>query len=91
VVKQINPGLARLWLADNARQYGSNANIKLDQLSNTQFRVLDYLEAGISDNQLELLPKMSLASQQTTTDLVERLAPLISRTSSFCQIFLKLR
>ena len=87
MVKQINPGLARLWLADNARQYGSNANIKLDQLSNTQFRVLDYLEAGISDNQLELLSKMSLASQQTTTDLVERLAPLISRTSSFLPNF----
>lgn len=87
MVKQINPGLARLWLADNTKQYGSNGQLKLANLSESQLRVLDYLEAGISDNQLHLLSKMAVTDEATSRDLLDRLGPLVSRTSSFLPDF----
>jgi hypothetical protein len=73
VVRQINPGLARLWIDDTTRQYGANSEVVLANLSNAQFRALDYLETGISDNQLPLLPKMASADTDVTNGLLERL------------------
>ena len=86
-MKQINPGLARLWLADNTRQYGAHGQAKLENLSEEQHRLLDYLESGVSDNQLALLSGMALANQSTTDNLLSRLRPLISTTSSFLPDF----
>ena len=87
VVRQINPGLARLWIDDTTRQYGANSEAVLTNLSNAQWRALDFLEAGVSDNQLSLLPKMASADAETTNELIERLGPLLSRTSSFMPTF----
>jgi len=87
VVRQINPGLARLWIADTARQYGANKQLLLTNLSNEQLRALDYLETGISDNQLSLLPKMASADAGTTDDLLMRLGPLLAKTTSFMPAF----
>ena len=87
VVRQINPGLARLWIDDTTRQYGVNSEVLLANLSNEQFRALDFLETGISDNQLSLLPKMASADAETTNELIERLGPLLSRTSAFMPTF----
>lgn len=83
MVKQINPSLARLWLSDNSRQYGANNRIRLENLSEPELRVLDYLEAGIADNQLPQLHKMAGAKQDVTQSLLERISPLITKTSSF--------
>ena len=87
MVRQINPGLARLWIDDTTRQYGANSEAVLTNLSNAQWRALDFLENGVSDNQLSLLPKMASADSETTTELIERLGPLLSRTSSFMPTF----
>lgn len=87
MVRQINPGLARLWIADTTRQYGANGQALLTNLSNAQLRALDYLETGISDNQLSLLPKMASADAGTTNELLERLGPLLAKTSSFMPTF----
>jgi hypothetical protein len=87
VVRQINPGLARLWIDDTTRQYGANSEAVLTNLSNAQWRALDFLEAGVSDNQLPLLPKMASADPDTTNELIERLGPLLSGTSSFMPTF----
>ena len=83
MVRQINPSLARLWLNENTRQYGANAKYILGSLSEPELRVLEYLEHGIAESQLSQLPKMAQASDEQTMSLVERLSPLISRTSSF--------
>lgn len=83
MVRQINPSLSRLWIHSNTRQYGSARVLTLEDLTEPELRVLDYLEQGIPDNQLSLLPKMARASEQQTNNLLERLGPLIKRTSSF--------
>ena len=83
MVKQINPSLARLWLNENTRRYGVGNRITLEDLTEPEMRVLDYLEAGIADNQLEQLHKMAGANLGVTRSLIERVAPLIVRTSSF--------
>lgn len=83
MVRQINPSLARLWLSETSRQYGASAKYILESLSEPELRVLEYLELGIAENQLSQLPKMARASEEQTRTLVERLSPLISRTSSF--------
>jgi molybdopterin/thiamine biosynthesis adenylyltransferase len=83
MVKQVNPSLARLWLSDNSRRYGVNNRLTLEDLTEPEMRVLDYLEAGIADNQLAQLHKMAGAGLGVTQSLIERVAPLISKTSSF--------
>ena len=83
MVRQINPSLARLWLSENTRQYGANAKYILGSLSEPELRVLEYLEHGVAESQLSQLPKMARAGEEQTMSLVERLSPLISRTSSF--------
>ena len=83
MVRQLNPSLARLWLSDSTRQYGSDSKVVLESLTEPELRVLECLERGIPDNQLAQLPKMARASEASTKALIDRLAPLISRTSSF--------
>lgn len=83
MVKQINPSLARLWLNNQTRAYGSPNRLVLENLSEQEARVLDYLEAGIADNQLSDLPLMARADSRTTTSLLDRIGPLLQKTSSF--------
>ena len=83
MVRQLNPSLARLWLSNATRQYGSDARLVLDSLTEPELRVLEYLEQGIPDNQLAQLPKMARATEISTQRLLDRLAPLMSKTSSF--------
>lgn len=83
MVKQINPSLARLWLSDNSKQYGASSRLTLESLSEGELRVLDYLEAGVSDSQIPHLHEMAHADRAKTKSLLERVSPLITKTSSF--------
>lgn len=82
MVRQINPGLARLYTKSD-RSYGYQNGVELAGLSSGQERALDFLETGISDSQLDLLPKMSKATPQEVRDLIQRLGPMLRTTSSF--------
>lgn len=83
MVKQINPSLARLWSNENSKQYGSPSRLSLESLSEAELRVLDFLEAGVSDNQIPYLHKMAHAKKDQTQNLLERVGPLITKSSSF--------
>ena len=80
---QINPALARLWLEGNSRQYGVSVPLEIKNLSETQLRVLDYLERGVADNQARLIPKMAMATDTQVNSLIQRISPLLVKTSSF--------
>ena len=82
MVRQINPGLARLYLDSNTRQYGYRNPLILNDLSPGAQRALDYLEQGIADQQISLLPKMANANPTEVMDLVERLGGFLRQTSS---------
>ncbi|MDG2496650.1 MAG: hypothetical protein P8M68_00495 [Aquiluna sp.] len=86
MVRQINPGLARLWISESARQFGAQGKI-LNNLTPAELRLLEYLEAGISNNQIPHLPKMASADPKTTSDLLQRLNGTLSKTSSFLPQF----
>ena len=79
---QINPRLARLWLADNIRQYGYRKPLRVESLSEPQLRILDYLEAGITASQLQFLPEITRADPRVVEDLVGRLSSALSATGS---------
>ncbi len=83
MVQQINPSLARLWLSENTRQYGADGKLVLESLTEPELRLVELLERGITDNQLPQLSKMAKVSEARTRSLLQRLTPLISRTSSF--------
>lgn len=83
MVRQINPSLARLWTAENSKQYGTSARLKLNQLSEAELRVLDYLEHGVTESQFPHLAKLTKTSEGTVQDLLQRLGPLITKTSAF--------
>jgi hypothetical protein len=74
---QINPALTRLWIAENARQYGYKHSLRLDNLSPAQHRVLDYLELGVTASQLRVLPELAKASEEVVQDLLIRLDPVL--------------
>ncbi len=82
MVRQINPGLARLYLDSKTRQYGYRNPLVLTDLSPGAQRALDYLEQGIADQQLSLLPKMAGANPAEVNDLVKRLGGYLRQTSS---------
>jgi hypothetical protein len=82
MVRQINPGLARLYLDSKTRQYGYRDPLILSDLSPGAQRALDYLEQGIADQQLSLLPKMAGANPTEVNDLVQRLGGYLRQTSS---------
>lgn len=83
MVRQINPSLARLWLAPQTRAYGSPARLVLRDLTEQEHRVLDYLEAGTADNQLRDLHLMAKADSEVTKSLIERIGPMLRKTTSF--------
>lgn len=82
MVRQINPGLARLFLDSKTRQYGYRNPLILSDLSPGAQRALDFLEQGIADQQLGLLPKMASANPAEVDDLVQRLGGYLRQTSS---------
>lgn len=45
--------------------------------------MLDYLESGVADNQLQDLALMARADTSSTATLLERIGPLLRKTSSF--------
>lgn len=79
---QINPRLARLWLADDIRQYGYRSPLVLDSLTEPELRILDYLEAGITASQLDTLPEIARTDSLTVKNIVSRLAPVIIESGS---------
>lgn len=87
MVRQINPGLARLMGENGSRQYGYREPLTLSTLSPGQHRALDFLEHGIADQQLELLPKMASADPVEVKDLMQRLGSYLRATSSFLPEF----
>jgi len=82
MVRQINPGLARLYLDEKTRQYGYKNPLVLSELSAGAQRALDYLEAGVADQQVELLAKMATADSGEVSDLLARLGSYLRRSSS---------
>ena len=91
MVRQINPGLARLYRANLGRQYGyQKEKLSLDSLSLGQHRALDLLEQGVADHQLALLPKMANAPQAEVDQLLARLGGVLRTTSSFLPEFSEL-
>ena len=56
---QINPALARLWIANSTRQYGYRNFTQLTELQEDQLRVLDYLEQGLTKNQIGNLDQIA--------------------------------
>lgn len=77
VVTQINPALARLWIADNARQYGYKKALSITELSEPQQRLLDYFELGLTSSQNADLPRLAKASVEVTADLQTRLSGVL--------------
>lgn len=77
---QINPKLARLWLADNIRQYGYRNPLRIQALNESELRLLDYLEAGVTSSQLDSLPQIARVSEHAATELAARLSPVLTTT-----------
>ena len=83
MVRQINPSLSRLWLNENSRQYGANQRLVLNHLTEPELRVLDYLELGVTESQFPQLSKLTKTKPEKLASLLEKLSPLIVRTSAF--------
>ncbi len=82
MVHQINPALARLWIADNARQYGYKKALTVSELSEPQQRLLDYFELGLTSSQHSNLPRLAKASEQTVSDLESRLQSVLWQSTT---------
>lgn len=74
---QLNPALARLWIADNARQYGYRKALAVTDLSEPQQRLLDYFELGLTTAQRKSLPELAKTSQAEIDSIENRLAPVL--------------
>jgi hypothetical protein len=83
MVRQINPSLARIWRAENIRQYGYSkpALIKID--SEAEHRLVDILEQGVTNVQYQNLSKLAKIPAPELNGILTRLSPLIRQTSSF--------
>ena len=77
---QINPRLARLWLADNIRQYGYRKPLRIESLSEPELRILDYLEAGITASQAQSLPQITGAESDTVSSVVGRVSSVLTES-----------
>lgn len=77
VVTQINPALARLWIADNARQYGYKKALSISELTEPQQRLLDYFELGLTSSQHTGLSQLAKTSQGQTAELETRLQAVL--------------
>jgi hypothetical protein len=83
MVRQINPSLARIWHSENVRQYGYS-NPKLIPIeSESQHRLVDILEQGVTNVQFDNLTKLAKIQPRELNLILTRLAPLIRQTSSF--------
>ena len=82
MVTQINPALARLWIADNARQYGYRKALLVTELTEPQQRLLDYFELGLTSSQHKDLANLAKVAEADRTSLEKRLKSVIwqSRT-----------
>ena len=78
---QINPALARLWIANNTRQYGYRNFTQLTQLQEDQLRVLDYLEQGLTKNQIGNLDQIAKVSTNRSQELLARISPVLWQSS----------
>lgn len=77
MVHQINPALARLWIADNARQYGYKKALTVNELGEPQQRLLDYFELGLTSSQHTNLARIAKASDETISNLESRLQTVL--------------
>lgn len=82
MVRQINPGLARLWIKDT-RQYGYSAPIAFTPKSASSSKALEYLEIGVANNQLANLPRLVGSTNLAIKELLDRLSPVLNKTGSF--------
>ena len=78
VASQINPRLARRWLADNIRQYGYRKPLRLESLSEPELRILDYLEAGITASQVQSLTQIARADSETVESVLGRVSSVLT-------------
>ena len=83
MAKQINPSLARLWRAHDARHYGSESGTTVKVSSEAQHRALDLLESGLTDTQFQNLDYLAKIERRELDELVARLGNLVTQTSSF--------
>jgi hypothetical protein len=77
VATRINPALARLWISSTTRQYGYRTSTRVRNLAEDQQRLLDYLEQGLTDAQMESLNQISRISPDRSVELLSRLAPVL--------------
>lgn len=82
MVRQINPSLARLWIGDR-RQYGYSNPVGIEPTTPATQRALEYLEAGISNNQLPNLGKIVGTTNIQIGDLLSRISSVLVQTTSF--------
>ncbi len=83
MVRQINPSLARIWHAENVRQYGYSKPALIEIDSEAQHRVVDILEQGVTNVQFQNLANLAKIESEELNRILHRLSPLIRQTSSF--------
>ncbi len=83
MVRQINPSLARIWRAENVRQYGYSKPSLIHIESEAQHRLVDILEQGVTNVQYQNLASLAKIESGELNRILNRLSPLIRQTSSF--------
>ena len=83
MVRQINPSLARIWRAENVRQYGYSKPSLVAIESEAQHRVVDILEQGVTNVQYQNLANLARIESAELNRVLARLSPLLRQTSSF--------
>lgn len=83
MVRQINPSLARIWHAENIRQYGYSKPALVTIDSEAQHRLVDILEQGVTNVQFDNLAKLAKIQPTELNLILSRISPLIRQTSSF--------
>lgn len=83
MVRQINPSLARIWHAENVRQYGYSKPALVAIESEAQHRLVDILEQGVTNVQYENLANLAKIQPNELSLILNRLSPLLRQTSSF--------
>lgn len=83
MVRQINPSLARIWHAENVRQYGYSKPSLVPIETEAQHRLVDILEQGVTNVQYQNLANLAKIQPDELSLMLARLSPLIRQTSSF--------
>jgi hypothetical protein len=78
---QINPALARLWISNSTRQYGYRNFTQITNLQEDQLRVLDFLEQGLTVNQLGSLNQIAKVSLGRSDEILARISPVVWQCS----------